>query len=358
MQAAALAEYVREKLGDKVVAADVAYEQVTVTVAPDALPTAARLCKEDHALACDFFDFLCGVDERDQGFAVVTRLYSVTHRHGVTLRTLAEGGREQPRVPTLTGVYRGANWHEREAYDMFGIVFDGHPELLPRILTVENFEGWPLRKEFPLASREVKPWPGAKEPGGGAEGEHAAPVAALEPGAPPVDKAAAAKEKAERAKALAAEARARKAAERAEELTAAEPTAADEVPIEEAAEAIAAAPTAAEAATVAAELADTDIAMDAAAGTVTGDTAAGATSDEPGTDEPRPDPAHEAAAHEGGPAEHGGTPGVEAEGSRDEAADEVGQPEPEQQAGAAGVESVHAAEEPSQDDRPEQEDPP
>ncbi len=285
----------------------------------------------------------------------------MTHRHGVTLRTLVPGGREKPRVPTLTGVYRGANWHERETYDMFGIEFDGHPGLLPRILTVENFEGWPLRKEFQLASRNVKPWPGAKEPGGGAEGEHAAPAAAAR-----ARSAARGQGRRREGEGRARQGQGRRGPRPARPPSAREErsrppsaTAADEVPIEEAAEAIAAAPTAAEAATVAAEVADTDIAKDAAAGTVTGDTAAGATSGRArhgraasrsrGTRPPR---------MRARPAEHGGTPGVEAEGSRDEAADEVGQPEPEQQAGAAGVESVHAAEEPSQDDRPEQEDPP
>jgi len=64
----------------------------------------------------------------------------------------------------LTDLFLGANWMEREAYDMYGIEFAGHPALLPRILTVDNFEGWPLRKDFLLASRVVKPWPGVAEP--------------------------------------------------------------------------------------------------------------------------------------------------------------------------------------------------
>ncbi|HUG85914.1 MAG TPA: NADH-quinone oxidoreductase subunit C [Euzebya sp.] len=208
-----LAEHFRERLGERVLDTQLAYEQLTVTVIPEAFAQVARFCKDE--LDMTFFDFLAGVDEREDGFSAVARVYSHTTREGVLLKVLAPGGRDQPRLPTLTGVYAGADWHEREAYDMFGIVFDGHPGLLPRILTVENFEGWPLRKDFRLASRDVKPWPGAKEPGGSDEEEGTQAPASPAPGADPQDRAAAAKAKAERAKAKAAEARKRKAAERA-----------------------------------------------------------------------------------------------------------------------------------------------
>ena len=119
-------------------------------------------------LGFDFFDFLTAVDEREDGFAVVIHLYStngtVTTCRSARWPTEAVRGLPCRRSATCT---RGANWHERETYDMFGITFEGHPGLLPRILTVENFEGFPLRKEFLLMSREVKPWPGLKEPDGG-----------------------------------------------------------------------------------------------------------------------------------------------------------------------------------------------
>ncbi len=67
-------------------------------------------------------------------------------------------------LETLSGLYAGANWHERETFEMFGIEFEGHPNLVPLLLP-DGFEGNPLRKEFVLASRVAKPWPGAKEPG-------------------------------------------------------------------------------------------------------------------------------------------------------------------------------------------------
>jgi NADH-quinone oxidoreductase subunit C len=102
------------------------------------------------------------VDELDGGFSVIAHLWSTRRRHGVLLRTRAP--REDPVVESLVDLYPGADWHERETYEMFGIVFSRHPGLRPLLLPPE-FEGHPLRKEFVLAARVAKPWPGAKEPG-------------------------------------------------------------------------------------------------------------------------------------------------------------------------------------------------
>ena len=217
-----IGELLAERLRALVTDVTVAHGQATVTVTADALARAAQVCKREAALAMDFYDFAAGVDLGDEGFALVHRLASTSHGHDVLLRAVAAGGRDAPRLPSLTGVYRGANWHEREAYDMFGIEFDGHPGLEPRILTVENFEGWPLRKEFKLAAREAKPWPGEKvpvakeEPKEQATGADDAPAEAAAPADGGEDKAAKAREKAERAKRKAAEMRAKKAAERAQ----------------------------------------------------------------------------------------------------------------------------------------------
>ena len=99
----------------------------------------------------------------------VAHVWSVTHRHHVRLRThVPDGG----RLPTLSDVWSGANWHERETFEMFGIVFDGHPNLVPLLLP-DGFEGHPLRKDFVLASRVAKAWPGAKEPGESDQDLHA-----------------------------------------------------------------------------------------------------------------------------------------------------------------------------------------
>jgi NADH-quinone oxidoreductase subunit C len=115
---------------------------------------------------------------------VVVHAWSTRHRHHLRLRTRVDG--EPPRLASLTEVWPGAGWHERETFEMFGAVFDGHPNLVPLLLP-DGFEGHPLRKDFVLASRVAKPWPGAKEPG---ESDHDAPAASpgrrrmLPPGVP------------------------------------------------------------------------------------------------------------------------------------------------------------------------------
>ena len=89
-------------------------------------------------------------------FQVFARAYSITNHFGVTIKAdLAEDMTVQTWIP----VYSGANWHEREAHEMFGINFAGHPDLRNMYLPT-GFEGHPLRKDFPLLSRMVKPWPG------------------------------------------------------------------------------------------------------------------------------------------------------------------------------------------------------
>jgi NADH-quinone oxidoreductase subunit C len=159
------AELIRAKVGDAaVLGTTVEYGTFTLHVANEHFADVARACRDERVLAYDFFDCLFGVDARDEGFDVVAVLYSTSTGNRVALRTRCPGGRETPTCPTLTDIYRGANWHERETWDMFGIEFPGHPALEPRIFTIETFEGWPLRKDFPLASRVVKPWPGVKEP--------------------------------------------------------------------------------------------------------------------------------------------------------------------------------------------------
>jgi NADH-quinone oxidoreductase subunit C len=108
-----------------------------------------------------FFDFLTAVDLEADGFDVVLRLWDPRRRLGIVLRTRCP--RDDARVPTLTPLFAGAGWHERATAELFGIVFDGHDTT--RLLLSESFEGHPMRKEFVLAARVAKRWPGAKEPG-------------------------------------------------------------------------------------------------------------------------------------------------------------------------------------------------
>jgi NADH-quinone oxidoreductase subunit C len=93
----------------------------------------------------------------DTRFQVFCRLENVQTHLGLTLKV--DVGDDDPRLASLVAVFRGADWHEREAWEMYGVVFDGHPGLRHLYLPTE-FEGFPLRKDFPLLARELKPWPG------------------------------------------------------------------------------------------------------------------------------------------------------------------------------------------------------
>jgi NADH-quinone oxidoreductase subunit C len=134
----------------------------TVTIDAPRQDWLAALAFARDVAGCDFFDWLTAVDELDQGFAVVAHLYSIESGQHMLVRTLVP--REDPALPTATGLFRGAGWAERETHEMFGVVFDGHPGLAPLLLP-EGFEGHPLRKDFPLAARAAQEWPGAREPG-------------------------------------------------------------------------------------------------------------------------------------------------------------------------------------------------
>ncbi len=122
---------------------------------------AAMIAARDE-FGCDFFDWLSAVDEGERGFAVVAHLWSTARRYGVLLRTVTPA--DAAAVESVVDLFSGAAWHERETHEMFGVDFPGHPGLAPLLLPPE-FEGHPLRKDFVLASRVAKPWPGAKEPG-------------------------------------------------------------------------------------------------------------------------------------------------------------------------------------------------
>jgi len=103
-------------------------------------------------LGCTYFNWLTAVDYKEQGFEVLARIEDLAAPLIVTMRTrLAPGA---THCATLTGVFRGAGWMERECYDMFGVVFDGHPDLR-RILLGDDWEGYPLRKDYPITGSRV-----------------------------------------------------------------------------------------------------------------------------------------------------------------------------------------------------------
>ncbi|MGK4907585.1 NADH-quinone oxidoreductase subunit C [Streptomyces albus] len=172
-----------ELFGEGATAAE-AYGLLTVDV-PAASWISALTAARDE-LGCTFFDWLSAVDEPGTGFRVCAHLAAL-HAPGAAagvrallLRTTVP--HEAPALPTATGVYAGAAWHERETHEMFGIDFPGHPHLVPLLLP-DTFEGHPLRKDFVLAARVAKAWPGAKEPG---ESGHGGPKRRqmLPPGVP------------------------------------------------------------------------------------------------------------------------------------------------------------------------------
>lgn len=134
----------------------------TVDVPGTGWAQAAATVRDDDELGARFFDVLLGVDLESEGFELVVRLWSVAGRHAVHLRTRCP--RADPRVPSLSGVFAGAAWHERETAEMLGIGFDGHPGLEPLLLPT-GAPNAPLRKQMVLARRASAPWPGAVEPG-------------------------------------------------------------------------------------------------------------------------------------------------------------------------------------------------
>jgi NADH-quinone oxidoreductase subunit C len=140
-----------------------AWARATIDVPPGGWRAAVIAGRDDPELAFDFFDWLSAVDEDVDGFRLVVHVWSTVNRHGALVRTrLAD--RANPSAPSIVDVYPGAAWHERETREMFGIVFTGPGDDRPLLLPPE-FEGHPLRKDFVLAARVAKPWPGAKEPG-------------------------------------------------------------------------------------------------------------------------------------------------------------------------------------------------
>ena len=128
-------------------------EELTLIVRKEDIVQICQFSRDDPELDFNFLSDLCGVDwpERKPRFDLVYNLYSISKNHRVRLKVRVEDGES---VPSVTSVWSTANWHEREVFDMFGIRFEGHPDL-SRILMSEDWEGHPLRKDFPLTKEEV-----------------------------------------------------------------------------------------------------------------------------------------------------------------------------------------------------------
>lgn len=144
----ALGDHVAASLGDVVLDATIAYGELTLTArASDIVRAIAFLREDPECLFVSFID-LCGADYpgREQRFDVVYHLLSPRHNRRVRVKAQTD---EVTPVPSILSIFPAANWFEREAYDLYGIIFSGHPDLR-RILTDYGFQGHPLRKDFPL----------------------------------------------------------------------------------------------------------------------------------------------------------------------------------------------------------------
>ncbi len=123
-----------------------ALDEVVVTAQPADVPAVCRLAKEDPRLDLNYLRCLLVVDYEER-LEVNYHLFSLDKRHKMVVK--ASVSPEEPYVPSIVSIWRGADWFERESHDLFGVVFQGHPNLEPLVL-YEGFEGYPGRKSFPF----------------------------------------------------------------------------------------------------------------------------------------------------------------------------------------------------------------
>jgi NADH-quinone oxidoreductase subunit C len=135
----------KAKFGDAIIEAKLDVQQPWIRVAADKTKEIALFLRDEEVFSFDYMMCLSGVDLNDGSLSAVYHLFSMKHKHKIVLK--ASCTKEQPHVQSVSSVWGTANWHEREAYDMFGIVFDEHPDLR-RILCPDDYPGHPLRKDF------------------------------------------------------------------------------------------------------------------------------------------------------------------------------------------------------------------
>lgn len=143
-----LVDKVRHSFENDIIETVVFRNEVTHLIHKRALKSICNFLKMDSDLRMNFLADVVGVDYINQSprFEVVYHLYSLQKKHRIRIKVKLEDGEQ---LPSVTSIWAGANWPEREAYDMFGIVFEGHPNM-KRIYMAEDWEGYPLRKDYPL----------------------------------------------------------------------------------------------------------------------------------------------------------------------------------------------------------------
>jgi len=148
-----IAKTIEERFPGEVLATSTYAGQVSVSVKPEKIAEICRFLHDEPSIRMDHLADLTAVDfsaypgDKGPRFEVVYNMISIVHRHRIRLK--ARVPEADPRIDTVTPVWNTANWHERETYDLMGIIFNGHPDLR-RILLPEDWEGHPLRKEYPL----------------------------------------------------------------------------------------------------------------------------------------------------------------------------------------------------------------
>lgn len=144
----ALSDHVAGALGPAVVERTIAFDELTLVVQASDIVYALTYLRDDPACAFRCFIDICGADypQRAKRFDVVYHLLSLRHNSRIRVKVQTD---DQTPVPSVIEVFPAANWFERETYDLYGILFSGHPDLR-RLLTDYGFEGHPLRKDFPL----------------------------------------------------------------------------------------------------------------------------------------------------------------------------------------------------------------
>jgi len=146
---AVVLDKLKNRFPDAVLESNEFRDELTVVVPKERIVDICRFLKEDPQLQFDLLADVFGIDmyTPTKRFGVIYNLYSLKNRNRIRLKVFTE--EEDLKVPTMTGVYGTANWHERETFDMFGIIFEGHPDLR-RVYMPDDFEYFPLRKDFPL----------------------------------------------------------------------------------------------------------------------------------------------------------------------------------------------------------------
>lgn len=162
MEPMEIADRLKDKFLGEIIDITSFRNQVFVSIKREKIVDICRFLHDEPDIYMDYLADLCGVDypDRRHRFEVVYNLFSMKHGHRLILK--AQIPENDPSVDSVVPVWSGANWHEREACDMYGILFNGHPDLR-RILMPEDWEGYPLRKDYPLEGPEGYEYKGFEE---------------------------------------------------------------------------------------------------------------------------------------------------------------------------------------------------